>query len=332
MNNCQVECICDRQFKATDLVNRYPPVLENPTKGVVFSLVSPPEAVHAGTIRFSRWREMAFASQAVRSATHPRFELREDFFTYDRPADSQVEWHLNFAHTDLFRFYGGPLFAQDEMQVAEHPALASLREALVDAGIEPLTVENGRPTPALIMGVERRCAIATDPNPAQGRPQGLYGNAFATASEDTIRRATTVLDPPTTSNIVAMEAPAYGRGHYTVDQLAFVLSTACAGFAAAVQASKQQFGNSATVVIHTGYWGCGAYGGNRTVMVLCQLVAACCTGIDALVFHAGSDGAAYLAASRLIDDLWPTNSPVDIRRLIVQIGDMRFRWGVSDGN
>ena len=47
-----------------------------------------------------------------------------------------------------------------EIQVAEHPALASLRHALIDDGIEPLTVENGIATPVLIMGVER--SVATD--------------------------------------------------------------------------------------------------------------------------------------------------------------------------
>jgi hypothetical protein len=53
-----------------------------------------------------------------------------------------MEWYLNFAHYNLFCAYGGSLFAQDEMQVAEHPPLCSLREALLDSNIKPLTVES----------------------------------------------------------------------------------------------------------------------------------------------------------------------------------------------
>ena len=66
-----------------------------------------------------------------------------------------MDWYLNFAHYDLFCAYGGALFAQDEMQVVEHPALASLRHALLDEGIKPLCVEHGDATPA---GVETVCA------------------------------------------------------------------------------------------------------------------------------------------------------------------------------
>jgi hypothetical protein len=42
-----------------------------------------------------------------------------------------LDWHINFADKHLFGYYGGGLFAQDEMQTAEMPILASVREALV---------------------------------------------------------------------------------------------------------------------------------------------------------------------------------------------------------
>lgn len=41
-----------------------------------------------------------------------------------------VDWHINFADFHLFGFYEGGLFAQDEMQVAEHPILGSIRDYL----------------------------------------------------------------------------------------------------------------------------------------------------------------------------------------------------------
>lgn len=67
------------------------------------------------------------------------------------PADSaRIEWHVNFADYNLFGYYGGNLFAQDEMQVQsrrhallshsmqvmEHPSLGSIREALLKLSYE----------------------------------------------------------------------------------------------------------------------------------------------------------------------------------------------------
>ena len=39
-----------------------------------------------------------------------------------------------------------------------------------------------------------------------------YGNNFAFADDDVIERATVVLDPPTVSNLIAMEVSGGGRG------------------------------------------------------------------------------------------------------------------------
>jgi hypothetical protein len=89
----------------------------------------------------------------------------------------------------------------------------------VAAGAPALTVERGRPTPVLVADVARRCRIATDPNLREGRPEGLYGNAFACASEDSVRRAATRIDPPTLSNIIAIAAQT-GSGRYTRIQFA----------------------------------------------------------------------------------------------------------------
>src|SRR2546427_2700180 len=77
-----------------------------------------------------------------------------------------LEWYVNFADPHLFVAYGSALFAQDEMQVAEHPALGALKEALDAQGHDAVTVENGRLTPVLVMGAERRCRVTTDRSPA----------------------------------------------------------------------------------------------------------------------------------------------------------------------
>jgi len=96
-----------------------------------------------------------------------------------------------------------------------------------------MTREGDRPAPVLIRGVERRCAVATDPDLLEGRPYGLYGNQFARGKEDAVKRATTVLAPPTISNILAMEAPPGGTGAYSLAQIRDVVVTAFTGFRAA---------------------------------------------------------------------------------------------------
>lgn len=320
------------EFDAQKLVADFPPRLSHPNKHIVFQMSSPPGAVHSGSLSVVRWQQMPLPDALSRSMARPVFEKREDYFTYDAGTRERCEWHLNFAHHDLFCAYGGRLFAQDEMQVAEHPALASLRHALLDSGYAPLTVECGLATPILISNVERRCAVATEPNAEMGRPYGLYGNQFSCASEQVIRRATRVLIPPTYSNIIAMEAPACSSGRYTHQEIEFILSTAYTGFRAAVVESRRNVSPDVQTIIHTGYWGCGAYGGNRELMPLLQMVAASCAEVDVLVFHTGADSSGYQRSAGAFANIVPPNSTVRTKDLIADIASHGYLWGISDGN
>ena len=241
----------------------------------------------------------------------------------------------NFADPSLFAAYGSPLFAQDEMQVAEHPALGALTEALHANGSRAVTVEGDSPTPVLVAGVERRCRVSTDRNPAEGRPIGLYGNAFSGAGGATVEKATTRIDPPTITNLIAMAAPYGGIGNYTDVEIAYVLATAYTAFSAAVQESERIAGREPQVVVHTGFWGCGAFGGHRTLMTMLQTIAADMANIDRIVFHTGAPGGAapVREARGLIGSDLATGSPViEIRDLIHRIANVGFEWGVSDGN
>jgi len=220
------------------------------------------------------------------------------------------------------------------MQVAEHPALASLREALLSRQINPLTVEHGKPTPILIRGVERRCAIATNPDSEQGRPFGLYGNNFAKANPAAIRIATTPLNPPTITNIIAMEAPTGGYDSYSYAEIKYVLTAAFTGFLAARIESQLEVPEP-IVIVHTGFWGCGAYGGNRVLMALLQLLAARLAEIDLLVFHTGdsSRSKALAAAEHILNqELATGNENTTMSDWLRKICNMKFQWGVSDGN
>ena len=245
-----------------------------------------------------------------------------------------VEWHVNFADPVLFGAYGSSLFAQDEMQVAEHPALGSLKDALDAGNVNAVTVDRGQPTPILVMGVERRCRVETDPNAALGRPHGLYGNAFALADTAAIARATTRLDPSTVTNLIAMAAPNGGRGRYRRAEIEYVLRTAYTAFRAASLESARKRGSTSPFVVHTGFRGCGAFGGNRVLMTTLQLLAAEMADVSQIVFHTGDpSGAAAIRETRqLFDSVVIGRTKLTTRELVEQIHAVGFEWGVSDGN
>ena len=45
-----------------------------------------------------------------------------------------MEWYVNFADADLFVAYHIGLFAQDEIQTAEHPACGAIKEWMKAVG------------------------------------------------------------------------------------------------------------------------------------------------------------------------------------------------------
>jgi poly(ADP-ribose)glycohydrolase PARG len=325
-----------RTYEAPALVRQHPAVLRNENKQLLYAIACPPAAVHSGRLEYSRWPEIPLPLPLeLDSVRLDRLVVVRDGYYDYRPVldpDVGVEWHVNFADPNLFYAYGWVLFAQDEIQVAEHPVLGSLREALVAEGRPTTTRENGRPTPVLVMGAERRVRIQTGPGAEGGGPSWLYGMAsFANATADVIREATTRIDPPTISNILAMAAPYGGRGRYQREQVDLAISTAYSGFRAAVLESRRAAGRDAPTVIHSGFWGCGAFGGNRVMMTLVQLLAADMAGVDRLVLHIGGprgrasvEGALDLAA-----DL---TTAANATELIARIEALGLAWGVSDGN
>ena len=125
----QIEPINRRVFEADQLMAKHPPVWRHPNKQVVFEISSPLGSIHEGKLVFSRWSPLPLPEITELAATIRRVEGREDAYDYvPVPATTgSVEWHVNFADPHLFMAYGSSLFAQDEMQVVEHPALGALK-------------------------------------------------------------------------------------------------------------------------------------------------------------------------------------------------------------
>jgi hypothetical protein len=324
-------------FDAVELWSKHPPRFRHPNKHALLEFATAPPFTPAGTLVYTRWTAMN-VPLTLGGKDRAKVDGCQDVYDY-RPTDTPapvLEWHVNFADPNLFVAWASPLFAQDEIQVAEHPILGSLKQALDATGKLPLTrtVENGRPTPVLIRGAQRLISVATDANAVEGRPAGLYGNRFAAAPVEAVRRATRRIDPPTVTNLIAIAAPSHGSGAYSRAEIEYVLTTAFTGFAAAVLESEEAVGTAATTVVHTGFWGCGAFGGNRVLMPALQILAAHLAGVDRFVFHAfdAAGMAKFSEAVKLLEQILAATKRVDVTTVITRLVKMNFRWGVSDGN
>jgi hypothetical protein len=327
------EPVYRRRFDAAALLRDHPPQFYHQHKLSLFEIAYPPGTSPAGTIEVTRWAK--HLPQTVSLPENLTAEIRPDFYDYEPLAGAGefAEWHVNFADPRLFIAYGSGLFAQDEMQVAEHPLLGSVREALVVEGLAAVTSDETGGTPILVSNVERRVAVATHADAAAGRPMGIYGNRFDAVPFDVVRRATRRIEPPAYSHIIAMAAPT-GYGEYAEGDVEYIFTTAYTAFSAARQESAAGNPNRKTA-IHTGFWGCGAFGGNRRLMTALQSLAARAAGIDRLIFHAGDPSGAAEASRGLevgenvAHRCGLSCSPAAIVGRCMMLG---YRWGVSDGN
>ena len=181
-------------IKTQKLMMTYPPRFFDDRKKLIYDIAVMGELLNDGAgnqpdrkeraykvyddpeITFSRWKAMQLPIMFPPKNSATEYLMREDIFQYENEFEKEAghfEWHLNFADADLFMGYGGALMAQDELQVAEHPVLASLREMLLDKSekepeFAPCTRDdNGNPTPFTIMGAfwpsaASMCAFSPD--------------------------------------------------------------------------------------------------------------------------------------------------------------------------
>ncbi|KAG2386027.1 hypothetical protein C9374_003176 [Naegleria lovaniensis] len=363
MSTPQQQQIIHFKLDKAQLIQAFPPKFMNKNKNFLYSLhhQEDHEDGYEGELSYSRYRALQRPKLFNKVAMNQcQVIVSPDIFQYNEKVKEDEEennigssssssssstttttkhWYVNFADARLFVAWTGSLFAQDEIQVAEHPILASLALYLAkmsrdDTKYTPVTVQS-MPTPVLIQNVDRRVAVDVTNFP-------IYGNNFARASEDVIRKASTVMDIKTTrkSNILAIAAPSGGYGEYKMSEILNIFDTAYTGFKACKDESSQA-GCSVTVV-HTGHWGCGAFGGNRELMAILQILAARVAQVDYLFYHAfNKDGVtAVQNAQKYLDQLLGTqeldpnneSNSVPLNDIFMQIVEKRYFWGFSDGN
>ncbi|KAJ6236604.1 poly(adp-ribose) glycohydrolase [Anaeramoeba flamelloides] len=354
-------------FSSEELYQFFPPVFRNYNKQVIAQKMFEKEIKNNKELIFSKWSIVKHPESC--EVKKLEIEMREDTFPYEATEENETAWYPNFADKRLFGYYSGSLLAQDELQVLEHPILGSLRDCLTKVSdsvdhCEPLTRSGQTPTPILIMNAERRCHFHVEPNVKEGRPFGLYGNTFARTFTNIVIKALELLNPPTFSNIYAMEAPKYGRGDYTFNQIYDLFSQCYTGYTAAKilssvpklkKKSQIRFNDQndfnfldkeetielnpieQTVTIHLGHWGCGAYGGSRIMATIIQLLAGCLTGVDKMVYHTFNKigSKEYNIGFQILQELiekHEKDGKIAIMEILSDIEELKIQWGHSDGN
>ena len=323
-NQNQIIKLVEQFISVSLLKTNYPPVFTSKNKQIVWELTKQSEKLREKEkdlkVSVSRW--MGSIDQLVYRPNGVTIKLVSGMYTYEQ-VDVNEEptlcWQVNFADVNLFGFYGSDLLAQDEVQVAEHPCLASVREWMVASNVAefvPLTRIENVPTPILVQNVDRNIHLK------------MYGNSFAYAQSWEIKNRVDVLNPKL-SNIIAMSALAYGKGSYTLDQLHFSLETAYTAFRAAKIIADSQ---GKRVCISTGHWGCGAFGGNTICMFLIQAIAANLADVDQLQYFfveekSKSDVEFGLKLFKDIDLLGERPVASILHDLLAR----NFKWGFSNG-
>lgn len=316
--------LASHEIASRELISRYPPRVEHAKKRLLFDFALRREV--AGSITVYRYDEIPLPETFEAIYPETEIDAKRGFFSYDDD-ESADHWYMNFAHHDLFHGYGHFMFAQDEIQVAEHPALGSAREMMLTRTDElrPSTVREGKPTPVLFRNVPRTISIRT---------KRLYGSRLVRADDDTIRDAMRYTDPMTYSNILAIEAPIQsGNTEYTPTEIEFALRTAYSGFRATVLASVAHWSTVRPIVLHTGNWGCGAYGGNRQLMLSIQMMAARLAGLQKIIFHCGSESVDDVRAfDSMLLRKFSFVSGVRVSKALNKLYKCGFQWGTPDGN
>ena len=318
-------------FDNASLFREYPNQPRNENKKRVLSIAIPRDYTHTGELTVIAWRP-AETLEPIRITRETIVETHVGIYPYEDTEASRIgcEWCVNFADKWLFNYGESNLLAQDELQIAEHPVASCLRHAMAGTAIEPLTRDTSTsdsPRPLLIKGILRHVHLDTT--------TGLYGNAFAYASADDVIAACTPIKPPTVSNIIAMDAPSGSSGTYTRETLLDIWETALTAFYGAVsEASASGFESYDGCTIHTGWWGTGAYGGNRTLMAIMQVAAARAAGVSRFVFHTVDDrGADDFETALALPGLaaFTDSETIDPEAFLDFCDKQRFQWGMSNG-
>ncbi len=272
----------NKKFVYNKLIHRHPDILKSPVTRQKFELKDP----------------NALNNEPIFSKTKCKIEVVTGTFQYSPSTEDTITWTANFADPNPFSAAGSYNFAQDEIQVAEHPSLVHIRHLLPDDN-KPLEIYQAD----LHYNVPRAGQFDTMTKFENGPldDKTLYGNNFTNASEEEITSKLDIFKTPTNSNIFLIIAPTISPipgESYKKDEIEALFGTAYIAFYALEASSPGK-----TVIVETGNWGTGAYGNSPQMSYLLQIAAARFAGIDVLKMYPLDHTAALQEAMELFEQI-----------------------------
>lgn len=327
--------------KCEELMRDFPPKYDNPRKKAFYEKAAFCHRNQKGIIKISRV-EFSYEKAGEILMKKNDFDLKWTPKFYDYQNDGKTEndyvWYVNFADPVLFGYYDGDLFVQDEIQTLEMPLLASSMhylDSLNDENFKTLTVETvldietltkkKKPKPYLLENVPHWISVNTMPKLKDGSTVSIYGRNFRTASDEAIENGLNVVQEEIRRNIIAIAAPV-GRDSYKKNEIFQILETLISSFSAAVKQTKEK--RVERCVIHSGNWGCGAFGGNLELAYLCQLFAASVCGVDELHLHGCNESVLQKAKEKYKE----IKDEIRVHEVVDFLMKQNYQWNESDGN
>lgn len=319
-------CMGNISLKVADLIKNYPPKYDCQRKAQLYNKALRYHKSQRGIIKVSRWTYNKDRKAPITFEKNPvEISIDNNFFRYDDSYENQKTWWLNYADENLFGYYSSDLFAQDEIQTLEHPLLGSIVEYLDENDLQDLktkTEEKDFVSPYLIENAPYWIKIDTSPILKDGTVGNLYSWNFVDASEEEVNAGISIIQKEIKNNIIAMAAPSRGKGEYTKEQLTRSLETVIVAFGAAKKISNTN--KFEKCIIHTGNWGCGAFGNSKELMYLVQILGASVVGVDKLVFHSVDEEIFNLAKNKF--------NNCDVNDIIGYLQNQHYQWRESDNN
>lgn len=320
------KCMGSISLRVQDLLNDYPPDYVDPRKKSYYEQARYFHRKQNGIVKVSRW---TFDNERKSPIDFTKHQLlihtERGFYKYEEGVETDKIWWVNFADENLFGYYDSELFAQDEIQTLEHPLLGSIVEYLDANKIPNLiskTEEKNIATPYLVENIPYWISVNVNPVLPSGEIADIYGRRFSLVEKSIVDLGIKVVQKDKKNNIIAMAAPCCGKGNYTENQLRRLMETVIVAFGAAVkQSAKQRYDRC---VIHTGNWGCGAFGNDKELMYLSQILASSFVGVDELIFHNPDEETLKCAVKKYTD--------FGIENLILFLKEQNYLWQESDGN
>eukprot|EP00483_Globobulimina_turgida_P012794 UN12818 len=101
---------------------------------------------------------------------------------------------------------------------------------------------------------------------------------------------------------------------------------------------KVEEGKMKKIVVHTGNWGCGAFGGNVELHAILQVIAGVAAGVDEMYYHSVDDKAMVQVVAGcdvLLTEIIPNckDKKGKIKRdlLMDELVKKGYRWGTPNG-